>query len=365
MACCVSQQSMITRRLASNIKTSPTNKLMKNTTILTMAALLLGSSGLMAQSTAYTKPSGFVTHTLKAGKYNMIGLTLLEAITVAGKFTAVSGTTLTDSGVDFDFSLTTGKTHILEVTSGTLAGTIQEVIDWSGNTITTPADLVADGLAVGDTYQIRLSQTLQGVFGQNNEAGLKSGSASEADLIWVPDGASDYTKFYYHPGASFPVAVPAGWRVLGGAEALEVPLVYTDGLLVERRGDTDLNLVITGSVKTTSVSIAIPGKYTYISSVFPVGSTLSNSEISDSMKHGLASEADLIWIPKDDATDYDKYYYHPGSSFPVTVAAGWKLLGGGDSDQADASLKAGMIIEKRASEAFNLKLTPPSGYSDL
>ena len=68
-----------------------------------MAALLLGASGLYAvETTAYTKPSGFVTHTLKAGQFNLIGLTLHDSISVAGKFTTVAGTILTDSNVDFD-----------------------------------------------------------------------------------------------------------------------------------------------------------------------------------------------------------------------------------------------------------------------
>jgi len=143
---------------------------MKNTIKLTIVALFLGVSSLMAQdsTTAYTKPSGFVTHTLKAGQFNLIGLTLHKPVTVAGTFTAVSETTLTDSNVDFGSVLTAGKTYILEITDAAdsaLNGTIQEITSWSGNAITTPVDLVAYGLSVGDKYQLREVATLQQIFG--------------------------------------------------------------------------------------------------------------------------------------------------------------------------------------------------------
>ncbi|MEJ6701512.1 MAG: hypothetical protein QNL01_11165, partial [Akkermansiaceae bacterium] len=158
---------------------------MKYTTITTLAALLLGTAGAFAQSTAYTMPSGFVTHTLKAGQFNLIGLTLHSPITVSGAFETVSGTTLTDTSVDFTTALTAGKTYILEITENTvdpsLVGTIQEITSWTATMLTTPQDLDADGLA-GETavgandgakYQLRAATTISDVFGATNTAGLE------------------------------------------------------------------------------------------------------------------------------------------------------------------------------------------------
>ena len=44
-----------------------------------------------AQSVAYSKPAGFVTHTLKAEQLNLIGLTLHEPVVYSGSFDAVEG----------------------------------------------------------------------------------------------------------------------------------------------------------------------------------------------------------------------------------------------------------------------------------
>jgi hypothetical protein len=84
---------------------------MKYITITTLAAMLLGTVGAFAvEASAVMKPSGFVVHTLKAGQFNLVGLTLHEPVTVTGSFEALSGTTLTDCEVYFDTSLATGKT---------------------------------------------------------------------------------------------------------------------------------------------------------------------------------------------------------------------------------------------------------------
>jgi len=121
---------------------------MKYTTITTLAALLLGSAGAIAEE-AYTTPAGFVTHTLKAGQFNLIGLTLHQPVLVSGEFTAVSSddngtvgdttddfSVLTDSDVNFATALTSGTTYILEITEASdtdLNGTIQEITVWSGS----------------------------------------------------------------------------------------------------------------------------------------------------------------------------------------------------------------------------------------
>ncbi len=354
-----------------------------------MAALLLGSAAVYAQggaaTVAYTKPAGFVTHTLKAGQFNLVGLTLHSPIAISGSFETVNGTTLTDSNVDFTSVLTAGKTYILEITENpadpSMVGTIQEITSWTATTLTTPQDLGANGLA-GETasganngakYQLRTAKTLRDIFGANNESGLQEGASGTADVIWVSnDSANGYDKYYYHPGSTFPETVSEGWKVIGGGDAPDnIPIVYTDSVFVERRGDTDMNLVVTGSVITHAVTVAVPRRYTLVSSIFPVGSTLANSNLEMSMQKGASGTADILWIPKD-TTDsgqrisYDKYYYHPGSTFPTTVAEGWKLVGGNDSVDVSATpLKSGMIIERRSSESYNAKISPPSNYSQL
>ncbi|MGB0775541.1 MAG: hypothetical protein ACPGUY_06820, partial [Akkermansiaceae bacterium] len=185
---------------------------MKYTKLLTMAAILLGTAGLQAQTTtAHTKPAGFVTHTLKAGQFNLVGLTLHNPVTVSGVLNTVSGTTLTDSDVNFGTALTAGKTYILEIIENandpTYEGAIQVVTAWSGNTLTTPDDLSA-GLDNQTKYQLRAAATISDVFGATNTAGLQGGaSATVADNVYVPT-AVGFDIYYYSTGGF----VGVGWR---------------------------------------------------------------------------------------------------------------------------------------------------------
>lgn len=335
---------------------------MKNTTIITMAALLLGSSGLHAEeTTAYTKPSGFVTHTLKAGQFNLIGLTLHEAITVSGKFSAVAGTTLSDSNVAFDTVLTSGKTYVLEITSGALNGTIQEVTAWSGNDITTPDDLTVGGavVAVDDTYQLRPAMTLADVFGADNTAGLLGGASSTlADNIYLrkPGG---FDTYYYSTGGFFGV----GWRKVGGGatDYADQPVMLTDSFYIFRKGDADLDFVLTGTVKTVKTSTAITETFSFVSGLYPVGSTLSSSGMQSSLTGGDSSTlADKVMFRKVDG-GFDNYYYSTGGFFGV----GWRKVGAGNVDQGDVELPSAFIINRVGNSDFNLGINPPASYGDL
>ena len=74
--------------------------IMKNTTITAVAALLLGTAGTFAQDTttttsATTTPVGFVTHTLRGGQFNLLGVTLHQPVLASGAFTGTSTTTVT------------------------------------------------------------------------------------------------------------------------------------------------------------------------------------------------------------------------------------------------------------------------------
>ena len=106
--------------------------MMKNTTITTIAAALIGASGAMAQ-TAFSPIVGYTTETINQG-FNYIGLTLHEPVAIAGSIDAVAsgsgGSTLTENDVDLISVLgaSGSTTYILEITSGPLEGTVQEDI---------------------------------------------------------------------------------------------------------------------------------------------------------------------------------------------------------------------------------------------
>lgn len=163
---------------------------MKYNTFFTLVAIMLTMvTSAKAQLSNVTLPAGYVTHKLKANQYNLIGLTLHNSAVAEGNFDLVAGVTLTDNDVDFTTLLTSGKRYILEILENTaspsIEGTVQEVSSWTAHTLTTPDDIVTEGLASGAKYRIRPATTLQSIFGENNQAGLKEGYSGTADLVWL------------------------------------------------------------------------------------------------------------------------------------------------------------------------------------
>lgn len=355
---------------------------MKNITIFTLGAMLVGAAASQAQTTAVTKPSGYVTHTLKAGQFNLIGLTLHEPVIAAGVLEDVvpndNGTpgasspevdddfsVLTDDQVDFGAVLTAGKTYILEITDAadtSLNGTIQEVTVWDNNTITTPQDLHAEGLRAGDKYQLRAAKTISDIFGATNSAGLKASTNSGgADVVWLSNVGGGFDKIFYSPGGGLGGG-NAGWKYVGGGDASNHPVCYTDAVFIRSRSANDKSLVVTGSVKTQSTVLALQTGFNFVSVTFPVGATLGNSGLADNLAPGTNSgSADVVWIPNGNG-GYEKYFYSPGGGLGGG-SAGWKSVSGAENPE-NTPLTSGMIIRRRGA-ATNSKLTPPSSYGDL
>lgn len=326
---------------------------MKKTTIITTASLLLSLCGLQAQeTTAYTKPSGFVTHTLKAGQFNLIGLTLHESVSVTGKLSGVAGTALTDENTDFDEALDSGKTYILEMTSGALQGTIQVLTsaNWSGDTLTTPDDLTAgsDKVAVNDTYQVRAAKTLEDVFGTDSSVLQKGNFSSFADIVWLPNDQGGYDRYFLNTANQWKNAAT-------NALAPNVPLVYVDALFIERKG-AEVDLVLTGVVKSNSSAIVLSNGFNLVSVISPVGATLQNSGLAGTLKKGnFSSFADLVWLPNDQG-GYDRYF--------VDTSGQWKNAANNAVVTEDVDLPTGYFIERKG-EAVEAVITPPEEYTDL
>ena len=326
---------------------------------IVLAGLLLSSAAVHAQTPDYSRPFGYVKHTLKAGQFNLIGLTLHKPVIISGAFEKVAMTTLTDNDVDFGARLTAGKTYILEITGAaeqSLNGAVQQVT-WSGNTLTTPDELGSDGLGVGDKYQLRAAVTIADLFGASNEAGLAATSKysiNEADVVYIPN-AKGFDRVFYSSAAG-----EEGWYTSDFMPAGNIPIPYMDAVLVLRRGVADLDFVVFGSVKLTVTSLALTGgDFNYISTIFPVGSTLGNSGLETSLR-GTSDKnpnlADLVYMP-DGAGGFNAYYYS-------NAEGDLKWYGLDGKDASNIPMQSGIVIYRRGT-AKNAVITPPASYSDL
>ena len=351
---------------------------MKATT-LKKAALAAGSLSLLSGSafsqSAVSGAGGYETLTINAGKFNVIGLRLHEPQVVSGTFDSQTATSLSDADVNFSDVLSAGKRYLVEITGGTgtsSEGTVIEVDGWTGNYLTGLSDIVADDAT---DYTIRAAKTIGDVFGAANEVGLTgsdNADPSEASVIYVPNPNSVPPEppfirvFYSNPGNMLPEDFEGWLDADDFADATNLPLNYVDGIYIEEKGDDDLRLVVSGMVKVTSTILPVSEVFTYLGTAYPVGSTLGNSGLENSVTGSAtatALEADIVYLPKADASGFEQYFYSTLNA-PPEFPVGWYSLNFDRAD--DVELTSGMIIERRGSQnVFNAPVDPPTFYSDL
>jgi hypothetical protein len=327
------------------------NTVMKTKISYSFFAAAMACGLAQAQTTAFTTPVGYVTQTLAAGKQNLLGLTVHGSTAFAGTLSSKpSPTSLEDLEANFNTALAAG-TNIIEITgTGPNAGAIQEFITFTDKTITgLPASFVA-ALAGNEPYRVRPAATIANIFGSTNQAGLLAGNANTADLILVPNGTGGLDTFFYSNGGFTGV----GWRKVGGGSTnfAAESIVYTDAFFVQRRGATNLSLVVSGEVKPDSTKVGISQVFNYTGTIFGAGVTLGNSGLTASVQQGNANTADLVQVPNGSG-GFISYFYSNGGFTGI----GWRLVGGGSVNQANVALTPGILINRRQA-AFNATFTP-------
>lgn len=340
-------------------------------TYIPYSLILAAASAGMAfgAETAYTTPVGYTSQTLAPSTFNLVGTNVQRPALVAGLVTGVSGATVTATAVDFTAGLPAGKTCVLEITSGTAAGTVQDFVTWSGNTITLPAAVA--GIAAGDSFKVRASDTLQGLFPTGTLVPSGNLNASAADKVWVPQGDGTYIRYFFKGGAANP-----GWHTttngstIGETAAIasDIPVLYTDGLIVQTGTAPITPLVLSGEVKKTGSNTLVVKGFNLISTVPPVGLTLFTSGLQTQLTPSgnlNASAADKVWVPQGNGT-YIKYFFKGGATNP-----GWHTTTNGSTIgetaalTVDVNLTPGVYIERVATSSAILKLNVPTSYSSL
>jgi hypothetical protein len=308
----------------------------------------------MAQgaATAYTTPVGYNTQDLTANSFNLVGLTLQNPSVASGDFETVAGTALTDS--DVTYAPVSGRTYVLEITSGALKGAIQEIpaASASGSVITTPENLQTAGLLVGDTYNLRLAPTLEEIFGTSASSALTRGlSATNADVVWVPTAVVGvYNQYFIHSTTS-------AFRISGTTTpAPNIPVIYPDALLVQKKAAAS-SLTVSGEVKKVGTNNVLPQGINPISVVAPVGLTLTTAGFDDDVTKGLsATNADIIWVPNGPGT-YAQYYLHSNT--------GWRNVATNTNIVGDVALPTAVLVQRKSAVAMALDLNVPVSYSSL
>ncbi len=316
--------------------------------------LAIATCGFAMGQTVYTEPVGYSTQTLTQG-FNCVGLTLHNQTLASGVLETVSGTALTDN--ELSFTPDAGRTYILEITAASdasLVGTIQEITQASisGTTITTPDNLGSVGVVAGDSYKIRLAPTLEEVFTTTSvtsggvlQASLNSGTG---DIVWVPSGPGTYNKYYLHAAGAFR-------DVSSNTASPNVPLIYADGIFVEKKGVTAASLTVAGAVKMVGTNSPAYQGFNLISIVSPAGRNLWNIGLEDDIQVSLnAGTADIVWVQQANLT-YNKYYRHSSGNWREVIA-------NVNLSQAEAEaieLPSCILVERKSATQFTIDLNGP------
>ena len=333
---------------------------MKTLIPLTALVALVASNSLYAQP-AYSKPSGYVTQTLEANTFNLVGITLQKGAIATGSFETVNGNILTDT--QGAFVVETGKSYILEiVTDGNagvaIEGTIQVVpaASITSTAITTPDNLATFGLQAGATFTLSLAPTIEDVFGTTTSVLAKgpNGASPLSDIVWVPDGLGGYTRYYVRSSDS------TVRNAQSNAAAPNTPIAFTDGLLVQKKNTGSSSLVITGQVKTSVASLVVIPGFNVVGTTFPAGATLQNIGLQNSISagpNGASPLSDIVWIPSSGG-NYTRYYFRSSDST-------WRNAQSNIAATANLSLTSAVLLQRKVASSINLTLTPPSTYSNL
>lgn len=287
---------------------------MKTLSFSLLAAAL--ATGLASAQTAYTTPVGYTTKTLKPNIFNLVGLTLHNPTVAAGVIDAVTSSSVTVNEVNFTTTLTEGSTYVLELADGT----VQEITSWSGSVLTTPDDISGLVTPATTTYKIRKASTVSDVFGATNSAGLTPSVDGDfsvnTDLVLIFNGSAFDTVFYINDGQG-----TEGWFDTNGNPAANNVIAYPDGFFVQRVTGSDIDLTVTGEVKTSGTNGALANGFNYLSGVVPAGLTLASSGLSSSVTaspDGDFTVVDNILTQNTDGSYTTHFYIDDGAG-----TSGW------------------------------------------
>ena len=254
--------------------------------LLAIAAILVLPHPILNAQTVATDPVGFVKLTIAAGSGGKVS-TLFSAPLLAnteiagqasGSITGVTGNTISNSSGGWTGNLADpASPYLVLLTSGSAQGRMFLISANTSTQLTINADdlvagdLVASGVAVGNTYKIFPCDTLVSLFGTPATDDVLGGtSAKVADTVLLTTAQGPKTYFYS--------TTQNQWveNARGVVLANNVPVRPYYGVLYSRLGVTPLEYTFTGGVPTVPRAVAIANSgTTLLAQYWPTPRTLA------------------------------------------------------------------------------------------
>jgi uncharacterized protein (TIGR02597 family) len=266
-----------------------------------------------AQSKVSTKPVGFTSVVVDAGKVAALSLPLNYAPDYHGVISSLGSHTVQTSFAGWSVN-TYGPfdtlPHVIRMLTGAAQGRQFKIEGNTADTLTLSSSYgnLSAILAVGDEYQIVKAPTLQSLFGATAPSLLTNSDPDLADSVLLRGEFGWLT--YYNDGTQ--------WLRQGAGEATQnhVAVPLEAGLLLVRRSSSPFNFLLIGSAPTTDLkSDLLANRATLFGNRFPVERHLSDLKVNT-----LAG-----WLASNDPNVADKVlirgsfgwltYYYNGSQW--------------------------------------------------
>lgn len=250
---------------------------------------------------------------------NFVGPGFVEEEEFRG--TLVAGTpalnSLTASGADWAVNQfdthASANSHYVEVVASSnpnVVGLHTDIVSHTAATLTTAENLSAQ-LTGGETISIRRHRTISSTFGAANESGLAQGTPTVSDAISTMSAGTNpsFSSYYHRFGAGLG---GDGWRSTSNPfnDESNRPLRLGEGLLIQRRQASSLEIVLQGYVHEGTLRIPLKTGYNLIDPVAPItdqtggganftlggtaSSTVIPSGLQGTLSQGEATVADIV-----------------------------------------------------------------------
>ncbi len=231
----------------------------------------------------------------------------------AGFVASLQGATLTDTKAvwaDGQFG-TNGTRAYVEFDNGSTG----DIADSSASTQSLMLTRNLSGIAgAGDRYRVRGNYTIAGIFGTNDETGLKSGpTPAQADTIslLMPESQQTITVFYFDNG------ITAGWYASDFSAAGTQVVEPAQGMMVRRLESADLTAYLVGQVKSGIATVPVLPGYNVLGSLKSLSSptldtmNLYTGDPVSGLASGLTPAAgDNLLLVRPDGGVTTYFYYH-------------------------------------------------------
>lgn len=263
---------------------------------------------------------------------NFVGPGFVEEEEFRGTLVAGTPTAnlLSATGVDWTANRfdthASANSHYVEVVASSnpnVIGLYTDIVSHTATTLTT-ADNLSAQLTGGETISIRRHRTVASTFGAANESGLGQGSSATSDSVSVMTAGTNasFSSYYYRFGAGLG---GDGWRSSSNPfnDESNRPLRLGEGLLVQRRQASSLDIVLQGFVHEGPLRIPLKTGYNLIDPVAPMtdqigsgakftlggtaSSTVIPSGLQGTLSQGTATEADIVNL-FDGLQGFNSYY---------------------------------------------------------